>query len=53
MDFSALKAFNASGSVRIGQLKVANLKSSNVRLDVKADSGRIEAKPLSAASAGK
>ena len=53
IDFSALKAFNASGSVRIGQLKVANLKSSNVRLDVKADSGRIEAKPLSAASAGK
>jgi AsmA protein len=53
IDFSALKAFNASGSVRIGQLKVANLKSSNVRLDMKADSSRIEANRLSGASARK
>lgn len=36
IDLSALKSLNASGSVRIGQLKVANLKSSNVRLDLKA-----------------
>ena len=31
--------------VRIGQLKVANLKSSNVRLDFKAGAGRVEANP--------
>jgi AsmA protein len=37
MDFSALKALNVDGSIRIAQLKVANLKSSNVRLDVQAD----------------
>jgi len=40
MDLSDLKAIDASGSVRIGQLKVASLKSSNVRLDVKADPGQ-------------
>lgn len=48
IDLSALKSLNASGSVRIGQLKVANLKSSNVRLDLKAGAGRVEANPLSA-----
>ena len=53
MDISTLKAVNASGSVRIGQLKVGNLKSSNVRLDVKADGGRVEASRLSGASARK
>jgi AsmA protein len=45
LDLSGLKALNASGSVRIAQLKVANLKSRNVRLDVKADGGRSEAHP--------
>ena len=34
--------------MRIGQLKVANLKSTNVRLDFKAGGGRVEANPLSA-----
>ena len=48
IDLSALKSINASGSIRIGQLKVANLKSSNVRLDVKAGGGRVAASPLSA-----
>ncbi len=48
IDLSGLKSLNASGSVRIGQLKVANLKSSNVRLDLKAGAGRVEANPLSA-----
>lgn len=48
IDLSALKSLNASGSVRIGQLKVANVKSSNVRLDLKAGAGRVEANPLSA-----
>lgn len=48
IDLSSLKSLNASGSVKIGQLKVANLKSSNVRLDLKAGAGRVEANPLSA-----
>lgn len=48
IDLSALKSLNASGSIRIGQLKVANVKSSNVRLDVKAGGGRVEVNPLSA-----
>ncbi len=48
IDFSGLKSLNASGSVRIGKLKVANLKSTNVRLDFKAGGGRVEANPLSA-----
>lgn len=48
IDLSALKSLNASGSVRIGKLKVANIKSSNVRLDVKAGGGRVEVDPLSA-----
>lgn len=47
IDLSGLKSLNASGSVRIGQLKVANLKSSNVRLDLKAGAGRVEANPVS------
>ncbi|MBI5752705.1 MAG: AsmA family protein [Hydrogenophilales bacterium] len=48
IDLSGLKSLNASGSVRIGQLKVANLKSSNVRLELKAGAGRVEMNPLSA-----
>jgi AsmA protein len=48
IDLSALKSLNASGRIKVGQLKVANIKSSNVRLDVKAGGGRIEARPLSA-----
>lgn len=48
MDLSALKAIHASGSLKIGTLKVANLKSSNVRLDVKSDGERVRVSPLSA-----
>jgi AsmA protein len=48
IDLSVLKSLDASGSIRIGSLKVANVKSSNVRLQVKAGGGRIEADPLSA-----
>ena len=38
LDFSILKNLNANGSLRIGSLKVANLKSKNVRMTVKPDS---------------
>ena len=38
LDFSILKNLNANGSLRIGLLKVANVKSKNVRMTLKADS---------------
>jgi len=48
LDFSALKGLNANGSLRIGQLKAANVKASNVRIDVKAANGKLDVSPLSA-----
>ena len=48
LDFSALKGLNASGTVKIGQLQVSNVKASNVRLEVKAANGRLDVAPLSA-----
>ncbi len=48
MDLSALKTLNATGSLRVGTLKVSNIKSSNLRLDVKAAGGKLDVKPLSA-----
>jgi AsmA protein len=47
-DLAALKDLNASGSIRIGSLKAANVKASKVRLDVKAAKGRLDVNPLSA-----
>ncbi len=48
LDFSALKGLNANGSLKIGQLKAANVKASNVRIDVKAANGKLDVSPLSA-----
>jgi AsmA protein len=48
LDLSALRTLNLSGSLRIGQLKVANIKSSAVRLDVKAHNVLVNISPLSA-----
>ncbi|CAG0940379.1 hypothetical protein GALLN_00926 [Gallionellaceae bacterium] len=48
LDLSALKKLNLEGSLRIGALKVANVKSSKVRLDVKAHNGQVNVSPLSA-----
>ncbi len=48
LDLSALRSLNLDGSLRIGQLKVANIKSSGVRLDVKAHNGQVVVSPLSA-----
>jgi AsmA protein len=48
LDLSALKALNASGSVRIGSLKVSNVKASNVKLDIKAANGKLGVSPMSA-----
>lgn len=47
-DFSLLKTLNASGSVRVGSLKLYNIKASNVRLDFKAGGGQLDVSPLAA-----
>ncbi|MDD2775074.1 MAG: AsmA family protein [Gallionella sp.] len=47
-DLSALRKLNLNGSLRIGALKVANVKSKNVRIDVKANQGLVNISPLSA-----
>ncbi|MDO8812758.1 MAG: AsmA family protein, partial [Gallionella sp.] len=48
LDLSALRKLNLDGSLHIGSLKVANIKSTNVRLDIKARNGRMSVAPLSA-----
>jgi AsmA protein len=48
LDLSALRALNLDGNLRIGSLKVANIKSSQVRLGVKAHNGLVNLSPLSA-----
>ena len=48
LDFSVLKTLQASGSVKIGALKLANLKAQNLRLDAKAGRGRLDLNPLTA-----
>ena len=47
-DLSALKKLNLEGSLRIGTLKAANVKISQLRLDVKAHNGSVNVSPLSA-----
>jgi AsmA protein len=48
IDLSALKTLNAKGNLRIGALKVMNVKSSNVHVGLNADNGKVEINPLSA-----
>lgn len=48
IDLTALRSLRANGKLRIGSLKASNLKASNVRLDFKANGGRVEVSPLSA-----
>ncbi len=48
MDLSALQTLRAAGSVRIGALKVANLKTSKVRFDLRAAGGKLDIHPLNA-----
>lgn len=48
LDLSGLRKLKLNGSLRIGTLKVANVKSTNVRLDVKARNGQVNIAPLSA-----
>jgi AsmA protein len=48
LNLSALKKLNLEGSLRLGTLKVANVKSSQVRIDTKAHNGTVSLSPLSA-----
>ncbi len=48
MDFAVLQKLHASGSVRVGALKVANIKTSNVRVELRINDGRLVASPLTA-----
>lgn len=48
VDLSALKALNADGSLRIGNLKYGKTKASNIRIDLKADGQKLNLNPLSA-----
>ncbi|HEU0189461.1 MAG TPA: AsmA family protein [Gallionella sp.] len=47
LDLSALRTLNLDGSLRIGSFKVVNVKTSQVRMDVKAHNGQLNVNPLS------
>ncbi len=47
-DLSALQKLNLDGSVRLGSLKVANVKAAQLRVGVKANNGQVNISPLSA-----
>jgi AsmA protein len=47
LDLAALKKLNLEGGLRIGALKIANVKLSQVRLEVIAQNGLITISPLS------
>lgn len=48
LDLSALRKLNLDGSLRIGSLKVMNVKTTQLRVDVTALNGLVNIKPLSA-----
>jgi len=48
LDLSALRKLNLDGSVRIGALKMMNVKTTQLRVDVKAVNGLVNINPLSA-----
>jgi AsmA protein len=48
IDLSALKKLNAAGSLHIADLKVANIKTSDVNLKLNANQGLVELAPFSA-----
>lgn len=47
-DLSALQKLNLEGGLRIGKLKVANIQSSQLRVDIKAHNGQVIVSPVSA-----
>jgi AsmA protein len=48
IDFGPLKTLNLKGALRLGQLQAANVKASNVRIDLRAKDGRLQVEPLTA-----
>jgi AsmA protein len=48
LDLSALKTLNASGEAKVGWLKIANVKTSNVHVGLKANDGLVAVSPFSA-----
>jgi len=46
-DLSALRTLNIDGSLRVGALKAANIKTQQLRVDVKARDGKLNVNPLS------
>jgi AsmA protein len=48
LDMSALRTLNLDGSLRVGALKVANVKVNQLRVDVQARKGIVNISPLSA-----
>ena len=49
IDLSALKALNASGTIKIGAFQMHNVKASNVALTFRAAGGKVDLSPISAA----
>lgn len=47
-DLAALRDLRANGSLHIGSLKANNVKASRLRMDVKANGGRLDVNPLTA-----
>jgi AsmA protein len=48
LDLSALKELDASGSLKIGALKIKNIKVTNTHIVVKAENGKLDVNPLTA-----
>ncbi len=48
IDLAALKNLDASGEAHIGALKIANVKTSNVQVGLKAEGGLVDLAPFSA-----
>ncbi len=48
LDLSGLRKLNIDGSLRLGALKIMNVKSSELRVDVQAKNGVVNVNPLSA-----
>lgn len=48
LDLSLLKTLNASGEAKLGWLKLANVKTSNVKVALKAEGGQVALSPFAA-----
>jgi uncharacterized protein involved in outer membrane biogenesis len=48
LDLSALKALNANGAIRIGNLKYGKTKATNINIQLKGDGEKLSLNPLSA-----